>query len=597
MTPDAWITVGVLALVVAGLVSNRIGIDVVMAGGLSLLLLLDVVQIKQVAAGFGSSAVLMLGGLFVVAAGLEHTGAIRLAASKVLGRPKSIPIAQIRLMGPVALFSGFMNNTPIVAIGIPIVRDWARRIRISPSHLFMPLSFAAILGGKLTLIGTASNLIVMEEYLAWLQGTPAGEASLSPVWVFFGVAAIGLPCCIVGVLFIALTSKWLLPTRLPPEDLEQDGRQYRTEVVVGEGSSVVGRTIEHADLRNLPGLYLSEIERNGTILPAVGPDEVLQAGDRLAFVGALESVIDLRRIKGLELDDQQARKLPVNATQRRLVEAVVSSNSPLVGRSVRGSKFRTRYNGVIVAVHRQGKQVEGKIGDIVLRPGDTLLLETHHNFVQAWKSSDEFFLVSEVEHERPARHNRAKLSLAILVLMSVLLAVGIVDRVAAVWICALAMILTRCVTGTEARQAINWQVLVVVAASLGIASAVASTGLAGHAVGLVSPGPETSLGVLLFVVFLAAAAASQLVTPYAAAILLFPFTMEMAAMAQVDTVPFMFVLMVGAGCAFINPVGYQTNLMVYGPGGYRMLDFARMGIPLTILLGLTVASLAPLVYL
>ena len=594
MTPDAWITLGILALVVAGLVSNRIGIDVVMAGGLSVLLLLDVVHLKQVAAGFGSSAVLMLGGLFIVAAGLEHTGAIRLAAARLLGRPKSIPAAQLRLMAPVALCSGFMNNTPVVAIGIPIARDWARRLRISPSHLFIPLSFAAILGGKLTLIGTASNLIVMEEYLGWL---PDAEASLGPGWVFFGVAAIGLPCCIIGVLFIAASSKWLLPTRIPAEDLDQDGRRYRTEVVVSEDSSVVGKTIEQADLRNLPGLYLSEIERNGTILSAVSPNEVLRAGDRLAFVGALESVIDLRRVKGLELDDQQARKLPVNATQRRLAEAVVSSNSPLVGRSVRESKFRTRYNGVIVAVHRQGKQIEGKIGDIVLRPGDTLLLETHQNFEQMWKSSDEFFLVSEIPHERPARHNRAKVSLAILCIMSVLLAMGTVDRVAAVWICALAMILTRCVTGTEARRAINWQVLVVVAASLGIASAVESTGLAAHAMSLVSPGPGTPLGILLFVVFLAAAAASQLVTPYAAAILLFPFTMEMADLANANTVPFMFVLMVGAGCAFINPVGYQTNLMVYGPGGYRMTDFARVGLPLTILLGLTAALLAPLVYM
>ena len=596
MTGDAWITLSVLIVVVVGLMSSRIGIDVVMAGGLAVLMTLGVVDFNQASAGFASPAVLMLGGLFVVAAGLEHTGAIRLVAAKMLGKPRGVRMAQLRMMAPVALFSGFMSNTTVVAIAIPIVRDWARRLRMSPSALFLPLSFAAMLGGKLTLIGSASNLIIMEEFVEYAEHSETMATSLSPAWMFFGIAAIGLPCSIVGILFITLTARKLIPDRRPVCDLNDDARRYRTEVVVAADSPVIGRTIEQADLRSLPGLFLSEIERGGHILPAVSPDEVLQAGDRLAFVGVLESVIDLRRVKGLELDDQQAQKLPVNVTQRRLVEAVVSLNSPLVDRSVRESRFRTRYNAVIVAVHRQGRQVEGKIGDIELRPGDTLLLETHHNFVQSWRSSDEFFLVSEIEGERPIRHNRAAIALGILATMVVLLAVGVVDRVAAIWICALAMVLTRCVTGTEARRMINWQVLVVVASSLGIAAAMETTGLAGYAVDLVNPGAGVGLMWVLFLVFLLGACISQLITPYAAAVLLFPFTMELAATAEANPIPFVFILTMGVGAAFINPVGYQTNLMVIGPGGYRFFDFARIGIPLTVLMAAVAAVLAPLVY-
>jgi di/tricarboxylate transporter len=232
----------------------------------------------------------------------------------------------------------------------------------------------------------------------------------------------------------------------------------------------------------------------------------------------------------------------------------------------------------------------------VLRPGDTLLLETHQNFVQLWHDSDEFYLVSELLGERPVRHNRAAASLVILAVMVVLLATGVVDRVAAVWACGLAMIVTRCLSGTEARRAVNWQILIVVAASLGIAAAVQSTGLATRAVELITPGEGASLMGMLFVLFLLAAAAGQLVTPYGAAVLLFPFTMQLAASAGADPVPFIFTLMVAVGCPFINPVGYQTNLMVFGPGGYRFSDFARVGLPLTLVLAVLTAVLAPVVY-
>ncbi|MCH2138162.1 MAG: SLC13 family permease [Phycisphaerales bacterium] len=594
MTPDAWITVGVLVLVVGGLATNRISIDVVMAGGLTLLMLCGVIDITTAAAGFASPAVLMLGGLFVIAAGLEHTGAIRMGAAKLLGTPGSTRAAQFRLMAPVAVFSGVMNNTPIVAIGIPIVRDWARKLQISPSALFMPLSFAAILGAKLTVIGSASNLIVMEEYVTW---STANDMSMpDALWRFFGVAAIGLPIVVIGILFISCTSKWLIPVRKPVEDRDGDGRQYRTQLVIAADSPIIGKTIEEAELRSLPGLYLSDIERDGNVWTAVSPDEVLKGGDVLSFVGALDSVMDVRSLRGLDVLDEQTDKLDLTTTQRRMVEAVVSANSPLIGRTIRDARFRTRYQAVVIAVHRQGHQMAGKIGNIVMREGDTLLLETHQNFTHAWRSSDEFLLVSELDGQRPIRHNRAKAALALLCVMVVLLATGWVDRVAAVWACAIAMVAMRCVSGTEARRAINWQVLVVIAASLGIAGAVQSTGLAEMVVSYIAPASTTPVPLMLFVLFLLCACIGQIVTPYAAAVLMFPFTMHLADTLGGDPLAFMFTMMIAVGCPFMNPVGYQTNLMVFGPGGYRFCDYARLGLPLTLLLGATAALLAPVVY-
>jgi len=580
------------------------GMDVAVLGGLVLLMVGDIVDLKQATEGFASPAVLMLAGLFVVASGVERTGAINAIARRLLGRPETIRGAQLRLMIPVSLLSGFLNNTPIVAICIPIVRDWSKRLGISPSHLYMPLSFAAILGGKLTLIGTASTIIVMTAWTGWIASPDAawarelGAAAPGPAMEFLGIAAIGLPCLIVGIALIIALSPALLPIRGDDAAKDQiDARDYQVEFVIAKGSPIIGESIEGAGLRQLPGLFLSGIERGGVPVPAVGPDFVLHEGDRLAFVGLLESVLDLRRIKGLEPDDDQANKLAVASTGRTLVEVVVSANSPLVGKSVRQATFRTTYNAVIIAVHRQGQQIARKIGDIVLRPGDTLLLETHLNFRRTWQDSGEFFLVSDVPDAIPTRHDRAPIALAILAALVGLLLFAPIDRVTAVWACALAMVVTRCTTGTEARACIQWKILLVIAGAIGFGSALKSTGLAdvaGHAIGsLASVG---GMSLVLFTLFLTASILSQFITTYAAAAMLFPVATDVAHVMGVLPAPVLFVLIVGVGCSFISPIGYQTNLMVYGPGKYHFLDFARLGAPLTLALAALAAVVAPLVY-
>ncbi|MDG2095823.1 MAG: SLC13 family permease [Phycisphaerales bacterium] len=604
---EAWFTLGTIGLVMAALVSNRMQVDTAMLGGLIILMVAGVMDFTQAVSGFASTAVLMIGGLFVIAAGLEETGALSLFSDRLLGRPKTIEQAQMRLLPPIALCSGFINNTPIVAMCIPVVRDWARRQRLSESHLLMPLSFAAILGGKLTLIGTASNVVVMEEFTSWLNTDHAwlkevGFESLPPWLEFFGIGAIGLPAAIVCIIAMVFLTKRVLPVRKPVDIDNIDVREYQVELIVQASSPIVGQTIEEAGLRQLPDLFLSQIERQRTLLPAVSPAEKLEAGDRLAFVGALESVLDLRRrIRGLETPDKQSNKLDIAKTTRRLVEAVVSSTSPLLGRSIRESRFRSTYEGVVIAVHRQGQQINGKIGDIVLKTGDVLLVETHHNFASNWRNKRDFYLVSNVDDSRPVRHERALISLAILLLLVSLLIFKPFDlgAVPSVWMCALLMVLTRCVTGTIARRSINWQVLLAIAAAIGIGKAMDASGAAtGITQFLISTAMSMGFDLtgMLIVLFIVASIVTQLVTPFGAGVLMFPITIGMAEHFMVNPLPFVFTLMMSVGTSFMTPVGYTTNLMVYGPGSYRFMDYMRLGLPLAILAGVVTILLTPIIF-
>jgi di/tricarboxylate transporter len=603
MTPEAWFVVITIALVVATMVTNRIGVDTAMMGGLMVLLVGDVVfgggilDVHQGISGFANPAIFLVGSLFVVAAGLQETGGMEAVATRLLGRPKSEARAQLRMMIPVAGMSAFMNNTPIVAMYLPIVNDWAKKLRLSPSKLYMPLSFAAILGGKCTLIGTASNIVIMGMYVQYVGVADLPESiTLSSSKQFWGVAALGVPTTIVGILTITVLARWLLPARRAATDVSTDARKYHLNMTIEDNSPIIGKSVEDAGLRSLPGLYLTQIQRGEQVLSAVSPQEILKARDQLVFVGILESVIDLRKIRGLVPSARQAEKVAAPRHLRTLVEAVVSRNSPLVGKSVRIAAFRTKYNAAIIAVHRNGEHVAGKIGDIMLQPGDTLLLDTHNGFVGAYRNSDDFYLVSNVEDSRPIRHERSGVALGILALFVGLLTLNIQPVVVAL-LCAGLMVLTRCVTGTEARRSVNWQVLLVIGAALGMGASLEQTGASAaiaHTIMEVCDGwgPHVLLAVLFFI----SCGFSQLINSNGAAVLMFPITVAAAAEYGLSPEPFVFSLMIAAGSTFISPVAYQTNLMVYGAGGYKFTDYALLGLPLTILVGALTVILAPIIF-
>ncbi|MGB5457505.1 MAG: SLC13 family permease, partial [Gammaproteobacteria bacterium] len=328
---EGWFSIGVTTLCFSALALTRYSPDIIMVGGLTLLLLAGVLSPEEALAGLANEGMVTVGVLYVVVSGLRETGGIGWIVHSVLGSPKSLQHAQIRLMTPVAVMSAFLNNTPVVAMFIPAVSEWAKRNRLSVSKLMIPLSYASIAGGTCTLIGTSTNLIV--NGLLIKETDSDGLALLELSWV-------GLPILLVLFVYIYFTSKWLLPDRMPAISRYDDAREYTVEMLVEDGSVLHGKTIEQAGLRQLPGLFLIEIDRNGQIMPAVSSYEVLHDGDRLVFAGVVESVVDLQKINGLKPASNQIYKLGSSRQDRVLIEAVVSDSCPVSGKSVREGCFR-----------------------------------------------------------------------------------------------------------------------------------------------------------------------------------------------------------------------------------------------------------------
>ena len=584
---EAWITTGTLALVLILLGTTRLAPDLILLAGLTFLLTVGVLTVEDALAGLANEGLATIAVLFVVTAGLKETGGIDWLAQNILGRSRSVPVVQARIMLPVAVLSAFLNNTPIVAMMLPGIRDWAKKHQISSSKFLLPLSYAAILGGRCTLIGTSTNLVINGLLVTALDHPGMG---------MFEMAWIALPGTLVGLVYIMLVSHWLLPERKPALSETDDLREYTVEMTVEANSPLENKTIEEAGLRHLPRTFLMEIERADRLLPVVSPQEQLEAGDRLVFVGPVDSVKDLQKIRGLQPATNQVLKLKGPRYKRCLIEAVVSNTCPLIGMTIREGKFRTLYNGVVIAVARNGERIADKIGDIVLKQGDTLLLETNLWSVDQLKASRDFFLASHIEDSAPPSHDRAWVAVVILVGMVVAASAGWLSMLNAALLAAGLMVITRCCMAHVARNNIDWQLLSVIAAAFGLGRAMEVSGAAGtiaHVlIGLAGDNPISVLAVVYLITMLF----SELITNNAAAVLAFPIALATADRLQVDVMPFVIAIMMAASSSFATPIGYQTNLMVYGPGGYRFSDYLRLGIPLDVLLAITTLALLPLMW-
>jgi di/tricarboxylate transporter len=600
---EAWLVLMIVLMLISALAKEVAGADQLCLAGLAILLTAGELTrffgnksllptVDQAVRDFGSGGLITVGLLFVVVAGLVQTGAMGLLTEPLLGRPKNVLSAQLRLLLPVTTLSAFLNNTPIVAMFMPVCTDLCKKGNISPSKLFLPMAYCATLGGVCTMIGTSTNLVVND---AW-------AAAGNPRFAMWEIAWVGIPCAIAGVIYLMTAARWLLPDRRPAISLTDDPRQYTVEMEVEAGGPLVNRSIEQAGLRHLPGLYLAEIERNEQYLPAVSPKEHLLANDRLVFVGVIESVVDLRRIRGLRPATDQVFKLNAPETHRTLTEAVVSPRCPLVGKSIREGRFRSKYNAAVIAVARGDERISGKIGDIVLQPGDTLLLESDTEFAGQQRNSNDFYLVSNVENSAPMRHRKAWVAMSILVGMVAATTFLGIDILACALTAAMLMIMTRCVSGTEARLSVDWGVLVTIGAASGIARAIESTGLAARTTEALISVAGTNPWVQLFVIYSLTMVLTELITNNAAARLMFPLAMTTAAQlgaamnVEVNPVPFVMAVMIAASMGFATPFGYQTNLMVYGPGGYKFNDYLRLGIPLDLLMMVVTVALAPLIW-
>ncbi len=588
---DAYLAMSVVGMCFAALIITRFAADLILVAGLLVLLVFGVLDPEEAFSGFSNQGTLTVAFLFVVARGLAKTGAADWVASAVLGRSKSLPVAQARLMAPVAAMSSVVNNTPVVAMMIPAVMSWAKRYQFPVSQLLMPLSYAAIIGGACTLIGTSTNLVVdglLKDFLG--QQEMNGAEGLG----IFDLALVGVPCVLVVLLYVLLFSRFLLPKGKNGDQTQfGDTRQYTVEMLVDNGSALAGKTIEEADLRSLPGVFLVEIERQGHLITAVGPQQILRAGDRLVFAGNVESIVDLQNMRGLRPADDQIFKINSERSDRNLVEVVISNSFPKLGTTVKEGKFRSTYGAAIIAVAREGQRIRGRIGDIVLKPGDTLLIEAGRSFERQQRYVKDFLMVRAIDYT-PVSHERMGIAVTIFTAMIIAAATNLLSMLEASLLAAGLMVVSNCIRADEARNSLDWQILIVIGASIGLGMALEKTGaaasLAHGMLGIVSDSP----GLILAALFFITAGLSAMVSNVAAAVIMFPIAAALSVELGLDVRPFAVTLMIAASASFATPIGYQTNLMVYGPGKYRFIDFIKMGAPLTILVGITTVLLVPI---
>ncbi len=580
---EGWATLGVTALIVCALIKNWAPADAVFLGATVLLAALKIITPEQAFSGFSNPGVLTIAALFVVAAALRETGVLNYIGDHLLGHSVSEKGALGRLAILVVPLSALVNNTPIVAMMVPVIIDWCRKRLISPSRLLIPLSYLAILGGTCTLIGTSTNLIIHglllnEENMR--QGAAMGLQ-------FFEIGKIGVLFTLVGTTYLMFVGPILLPKR--KELLEQLGdsrREYLVELLVENNCRLIGQTVETAGLRQLPGLFLIEIDRDGSIIAPVTPDEIIHSQDRMVFTGIVSTIVDLEKIPGLRpATDQSYHLSPAQRRGRLLSEAVISPTSPLIGKSIRNANFRAMYNAAVVAVHRNGSRVTNKVGNIILNPGDTLLLQTGTHFSQAHRNNPDFYLVSDVEDSHPLRHERAGIAVVVFLALLTLMVFNVLNPMITSFIAAGVMVGTRCVSAASARKSIEWQVLITIAAAFGVGSAIQASTLGNVAAqALVAITHQWGPHATLAAVYITTVLVTEVITNNAAAVLMFPLCLQTATVLGVQERPFIIALALAASASFASPVGYQTNMMVYGPGGYRFTDFLRIGLPLNIIL-------------
>ena len=584
-------TAFILILTIVIIFRSWIQTEIAFFGALVLLILGKVITVDEAFAGFSNQGVLTIGLLFIIAGALQNTGALEYLHTLFFGKSRSNkPIgAQIfRLTLPTAIVSAFTNNTPLVAMMIPAVRSWTEKNGLAPSKFLIPISYAAILGGMCTLIGTSTTLVVHGLLIE------NGQPGLS----FFEISSVGVPVALAGLVFLWIFGNRLLPDRKEPLiELGEKTREFVIELKVTPEYKYIGKTIEAAGLRHLKGLFLFQIERNGDVIAPAGPNEKIREGDRLFFTGLPKTILELQRTPGLQVIKDSSFDLKhYDSEEIHTFEAVVSPSSPLVGRNVRESNFRSKYGAVIVALHRNGERIRKKIGDIVLKPGDTLLLLADNQFLKRWYHSNDFYLISSSEVVPSKPHWQMIYSIAVFVGMVTLAAIGMLPLIVAAGIAAILLVVVRSISPSQVRNSVDWKVLVIIASAFGLAAAIKNSGLAQLlASGLLHL--EGSFGVIGAItgIYVLTSMTNLVITSNATAALMFPLAFSTASVMHLDFRLLAIVVAIAAAASFATPISYQTNLMVYGPGGYKFRDYLRIGIPIQIITGIVAIGVIGLI--
>ncbi|OEF96819.1 SLC13 family permease [Desulfuribacillus alkaliarsenatis] len=576
MNLDIVIVLTVLLIMLVCLIKEVARPDIIIFFSLAFLLLVGIVTPEEALRGFSNEGMLTVALLFIVASAVHKAGLLNFWLQQLLGKGKSTGGILARLLVPVSGMSAFLNNTPIVVMLMGDIRKWCQDKGVSPSKFLLPLSYASIFGGTMTLIGTSTNLVVHGLLLDY------GFAGYS----MFQLTIVGLPAGILGIIYLSTIGHKLLPeNKTLVQELSKESRQYLAEMVVEDDSVIVGKTIEKAGLRNLTGLFLIEIIRNNERIMPVPYYETIHSGDRLIFTGLVSTIVELENIRGLRLEtgsDLSLEDLRNDNTQ--LIEAVVSHQSGMLNKSIKETNFRSKYDAAVVAIHRNNERIRGKLGEIVLKPGDTLLLLVGKDFKKRSANSNEFYFIMPKSKPNLADARKGKIAIATLIAMVVLASTGILSMFEAAILAVGLMIVTKCITPEDAKNSVQFSVLLVIASAFGIGIALQKSGAADFLAGYIVQASMLfgTVG-LLIIIFIITAAFTEMITNNAAAVLMFPIGLSAAQQMNIEPLGVIITLTIAASASFITPIGYQTNLIVYGPGGYRFTDYIKVGLPLTLL--------------
>ncbi len=559
----------VIIFLMMALYSGKVRAEVAFFISVTILTVFGVINPQEALSGFANEqlAVIML--LLIISDIIRKTDAVDLVFNRLFKGTKTVSGFITRMVIFVAPSSAFFNNTPLVAMMMPYVYSWSKRHNTSPSKLLIPLSYAAILGGCMTLVGTSTNLIVNG------MAVDAGFDSLG----IFDFTWVGLPMLVVGAVYLSLFANRLLPSHKDAMDeFEEDWREYFVETEIEPNAPIIGKTVADAGLRNLSGNFLVEIVRESATIKPVSPDHILRAGDKLIFTGEQKNIQEFtRKDLGLSLaKGNQSDELS------DVVEVVVSYNSWLVGKPVKDSDFRGKYDAAIVAIHRNGEKLSGKMGDVIIQAGDVLLLFAGRDF-DIRSGGNEFYIISKKINRKVESRK------AIMVIVGVLVSVVVSANTSMSLFSCLLLVLalsffTKTLTLSEIKRGVNINMMVIMAFGLALGKAMTNSGaaefIATNVLRVAEPfGPVALLGMIFLVTNILA----SYMTNLAAVAIIFPISVGIAQSMQLPLDPFIMIVAFGGAANFITPIGYQTNLMVYGSGGYSFSDFMKIGLPLTIL--------------
>ncbi len=578
----------VLIFIIVSLYTGLLGPAFTFVIGVVVLGIFRVLTPREILSGFANEQVMIIILLLLVGEVIRKTAIAELIFDRYFRKARSYNGFMSRMIFMVSLFSAFLNNTPLVAVMMPYVRTWSKRYNISPSKLLIPLSYAAILGGTSTLIGTSTNLIV--NGMVTDQNIIPGLPGLG----IFDFAWVGVPMIIIGGIYLLLVGKKLLPARKATEEMTDTSiRTYFVEVQIKSNSPLIGQTIEESGLRNLPGLYLIEIHRMGKKIFVVSNNLVLEKGDKLTFAGENNQISLLTKSEyGFSIPSAGMLQREKHAN---LLEIVISPNSSMIGKPLRDINFRAHFNAAVIGIYRNQETLPPRIRDTVLQAGDVLLLYATKDFLSLSRNTHDFYFFSKVKEIERVESYKIAILLGLLATIIILSAFKLISLLMGLVVLLMVILIMKMANPKDLTKSIDYNLGLIIVMALALGTAMIKTGAAGllarYVINLLIPFGNV---VLLTGIYLITALIAAYVTNMPAVAIMFPISLSVAMQLHLPPTPFILVVAYAAAANFMTPVGYQTNLMVYGPGAYRFKDYFRIGFPLTFIymvVAITILSL------